>query len=83
MTDNRNALAELSADLIDAMTAIAETGLIADRHVDAVNKSYRIIDELAKADFIYSANPVNNDRVKLRFEAFKKCRAIAEGGETE
>ena len=41
----------------------------------------RIVAELAKADYIYAADPVTNNCVKLQLEAFKNCRAIAEGEE--
>lgn len=75
--DNTNALAELSADLIDATTAIAETGLIADRHVDTIKRAQRIVVELAKVSNI-SQIPMPYWNCQ-ELEALQNCRAIAEG----
>lgn len=81
MSDTKkNALAELATNLIDAMTAIAETGLIADRHVDAISHAQRIVAELAKVrDTNWSAG-YNYPEPNSSSVAISKCRAIAEEG---
>ena len=60
-------------------------GPVIVRTLDAndVLAAQRIIAELANADLAYANDPVSNNCVELRLDAFKKCRAIAEEGETK
>ena len=76
-TDTKNALAELATNLIDAMTAIVETGLIADRHVDAISHAQRIVAELAKVRINSLGGPYDENET---YAAISNCRAIAEEG---
>ena len=79
MDNTKNALAELVTNLIDAMTAIAETGLIADRHIDTINHARRIVAELAKVEDRHDGE-TNSDVLWRCNDCIAKCRAIAEEG---
>lgn len=74
--EERNALAELAGRLKP----------YGNKHLhflidyDDMDKAYRIIEELAKFESAYAADPVNNNCVKLRLDAYENCRAIAEEG---
>lgn len=80
MAENKNSLAELATNLIDAMTAVAETGMIADRHVDAISHAQRIVAELAKVEDRHNGE-TNSDVLWRCNDCIAKCRAIAEEGE--
>ena len=77
MNNTKNALAELATNLIDAMTSIAETGLIADRHVDAIDRARAIVAELAKVRINSIGGPYDENEA---YSAISNCREIAEEG---
>lgn len=74
MADTKNALAELAKRLSpkgnEHLYFLIDYG--------DLYKASRIVAELAKADLAYANDPVSNNCVELRLDAFKKCRAIAE-----
>lgn len=78
-SENCNPLAELATNLIDAMTAIADMGLIADRHVDAISHAQRIVEELSKVEDRRNGE-TNSDVLWRCNDCIAKCRAIAEEG---
>lgn len=72
MADTKNALAELAVRLGTDVLSLGR-----DKYPE-IEKASRIVAELAKADLAYANDPVSNNCVELRLDAFKKCRAIAE-----
>ena len=77
----KNSLAELAEQLNNGYVSLVVNGrqvaTFATAAFPELEKVQRIVAELAKADSIYDADPVNNNCVNLQLEAFKKCRAIA------
>ena len=78
MADTKNALAKLAECLSNDAEYLYGNN---DKASEDVSKAQRIVAELANADFAYANDPVSNNCVKLRLDAFIKCRAIAEEGE--
>ena len=88
MYNTKNALAKLAEKLkADVGIVRAYKKDLGDKKdevggmmIDDIDKASRIVAELAKADLAYANDPVSNNCVELRLDAFKKCRAIAEEG---
>lgn len=72
MYNTKNALAELAVRLGTDVLSLGR-----DKYPE-IEKASRIVAELANADLAYANDPVSNNCVELRLDAFKKCRAIAE-----